>query len=201
MQATPTSAAPRADVTAACCVAATMLATGEVPSAAAVAAAHDALADGWARRARRLPAPTAAETIRRLAPLRDRVRVADLVDAMRSEERVPPHAADGAGRSLHSFRHVSAVVDDLFRARGGGAGGAGQAQGPRALLWETRPAVLMAALPGGVWAAHTRASGMTFERVDTAADAVAFMRRFHTDDSAPAPCNFLELVARPPTAA
>ena len=46
----------RTDVAAACCVAASMLTTGGVPSAEAVAAAHDELADGWARRARRLPA-------------------------------------------------------------------------------------------------------------------------------------------------
>lgn len=174
---------PRADVTAACCVAATMLMTGLVPSDGAVAAAHDALVEGWARRARRLPSTTAADTIARLAPLRERVRVADLIDALRDADDVPAPVFDAQGRSLHSFRHVAAVVDRLFTS-----------ERPRALLWETRPAVLMAALASGVWAARAQEEGgMCFERVDGASDAIAFMRRFHTEDAAAAPCNVIEL--------
>jgi len=141
----PSSAAvarSRSDVTAACCVAACILSTGGLPSARAIAAARAELSLGWALRARRLPLQTAADTIEHLAPLRESVRVADIVDAVRDAASVPQPAADARGRSQHSFRDMPAVLDALFRTTK-----------KRVLLWEAaEPCILLAALADGrVW--------------------------------------------------
>lgn len=173
----------RADVTAACCVAACILSTGALPSAHAVEAAQISLAEGWAHRARRLPVPSAAETIERLAPLREAVRVADLVDAVREGGAIPVPVADEHGRSLHSFRAAAAVAGSLFEPR----------PEARVLLWETRPAVLLAALPDGqVWGAAA-GENMRFERLGTREEAAALVARHHGEGAPPAQCNVLKL--------
>ena len=174
----------RPDLTTTCCIAYCALTTGELPSDGEVRRAGLKIAKAWLGGQRRLPWETVSEHIEGIKPLREALRLVDLVDAVGTPSTVPEPARDSEGRSLHSFRDLATLVSTLFKS-----------SNRRALVWECKPCALMLRLEDGVWAAkpkmNDRAVTMTFVKITSISKATHFIGSPPT--SASYPCNIIEL--------
>ena len=178
------AAGVRPDLTTTCCIAYCALATGELPSDGEVRRASLKIGKAWLGGQRRLPWETVSEHIEGIKPLREALRLVDLVDAVGT---VPEPARDSEGRSLHSFRDLATLVSTLFKS-----------SDRLALVWECKPCALMMRLEDGVWAAkpkpNDRTVTMTFVKITSISKAVHFIGSPPT--SASYPCNIIELRSR-----
>lgn len=176
--------AVRPDLTTACCVAQCALSTGVLPSDRTVRRTCLQLARAWVGGRRRLPWVTVSEHLEELQPLREVLRLVDLVDAVASPGAVPTPRANKEGRTLHSIRDIPSMVAALFK------------HSKRvALVWECKPCAIMIRLDDGVWAAKakhgTKTCTLQFVKITSVAKGAHFI-------GAPAatasyPCNILEL--------